>query len=120
MAPDDGEHAIGFMVSFLVPYYVIYRRRYFTLYWVTEPPDEDIDPNDFELERPVEYDEHSSDFTEEEAPYAREIAAAIEDIFEGYAPMPPEIGKTVIPEVWVGRYGNESATVFECLFSDTW
>lgn len=101
------ETELTFLVSFLVPYYVIYRQR-----WVSPLPGS-LPPNEEDSDTvPADM---SFEFTEEEAPYARAIAEEIEAIF-GYAPMPLVLGKTIVPDAWLDPCECGTATILSYLF----
>jgi len=73
---DETKHDIGFSVSFLAPYYVVYSWR-----WSQASGHE------------VRFD-----LDETECPYAQRIAEEIEATY-GYEPMPPEVGTLLVAEV---------------------
>jgi hypothetical protein len=54
---------------------------------------------------------------EEEA--ALDFVRAIEEIYPGYQPIPPELGNQVVPDVSLnGRFGK--TTIYECILSYLW
>ncbi len=116
VASDDGEHALVILVSFLVPYYVIYSLRWFYLYWVEPPPDEDEELFEGTGSRPTAGSEIRFEFTEEEAPYAQGTADEIEAVF-GHAPFPLKLMEAIVPEAWTTPLECGTATLLECLFS---
>jgi hypothetical protein len=59
------------------------------------------------------------ELTPEEEPYARVLAAEIERTF-GYEPLPPEIGKEVVPDVATKTSGLGESTIYDCLFTGHW
>lgn len=40
--------------------------------------------------------------------------------FPDHEPMPPEVGKTIVPDVIGGGNLHGESTLFGCLFSDNW
>lgn len=125
---------IGFLVSFLVPYYIVYSSRSVPdlermaaprakLRFVFEgdtcyalpadpnAPEEDVAP--FKPTREVLH----FDFSPQEQAYARWIASEIEATW-GYERMPPEVGQLVVPDVATDHRGIGEATVYDCLMSD--
>lgn len=143
--PGEHFHDVGFLVSFLVPYYIVYSSR--VVDDLTEPPPIDparagyicvfhhnkmsyLPPEFADIVRPElirPYQKHqarrqdiSFDPSPEEAPYAAWITREIETTFGGER-MPPEIGKVVVPDVDVVTSLRElgEATLYDCLFSDT-
>ncbi len=103
------EAKLTFMVSFLVSYYVIYRER-----WVSPPPGSPP-PDGKDKPDSVRYEE-SFAFTDEEAPYARAVAEEIEATF-GHAPMPPTLGRTIVPDAWFDHYSCGTVPLFHYLFA---
>lgn len=97
---DEAKHNVGFSVSFLVPYYIVYSWRW----------------------------SHSSgydvrfDLDETERPYALRIAEEIEATY-GYEPMPAVVGNVLVAEVviagvhyhYVGR-----GTIYDYLLTVRW
>ena len=51
--------------------------------------------------------------------YAEHIAREIEATW-GYERMPPELEKTIVPDVGTNLRGFGEATLHDCLFSDHW
>jgi hypothetical protein len=51
-----------------------------------------------------------------EEPPALDLAREIEATYPGYAPIPPELGDEVVPDV--GHFGK--TTIYECLLSNVW
>lgn len=54
-----------------------------------------------------------------EEPAARAVAREIEATYPGYAPIPPELGDEVVPDVIVHGPGV-ATTIYHCLLSDGW
>jgi hypothetical protein len=90
----EGGEIIGFYVSFLVPYYVIYARR-----------------------RSRDGSEASLELNAAEQPYARGITEEITSSYPGYEPLPPHIGGIRVPDVALGS-GAMKATMYDLLFSE--
>lgn len=145
--PGEHVHVVGFMVSFLAPYYIVYSSRvvedleeiermkvlrsmpprsfnfYFrdTMFilpsWVRKlvkliKPDL-LEPPPLEAKR----QEVSFDLSPDEQPFATWIAQVIEATW-GYERMPPEIGKTIVPDVSISDRVLGEATLYDGLFSD--
>ena len=140
-------HTIACLVSFLVPYYVIYSTRT----RLVEDPDEKAAflarrarqrPRRHEArvrkrleealkrgavyrtvgwpaERPITTRDVTLELSPEEQPYAAAMAREIETTY-GYEPMPPEIGNIIVPEVETASRRSGEATIYTCLMSDQW
>jgi hypothetical protein len=160
---DERSRALGLLVSFVVPYYLIYSSRFAycprgggspmgpksdlqahpdepldelafahemedrasnrellppadsiahcIIY--AEPDSPFLDPRDreFDLFREIRFELRS-----DEQPYARAVAEEIEAAFPGYEPMPPEIGKVLVPDVVAGAGDMRKSTLYDCLF----
>lgn len=125
---------IGFLVSFLVPFYIVFTSRFVpdvsaiaapranvrlvfegtTCFAFPEGPDapqEEIRP--FEPQRQI----IDFDFSTATQPYASWLAREIESTW-GYQRMPPEVGKVVVPDVATDSRGLGEATLYDCLMSD--
>ncbi|WP_437924627.1 hypothetical protein WMF37_37235 [Sorangium sp. So ce291] len=119
---------IWFHVSFLAPHYVVYSYQLFDV--VKRPdgfvvpygifsraalgPDLVLNPDDERLNSAtVTRHEITFDLAPDEQFYATWIANEIESTF-GCAPMPPEVGTTLVPDVVVGMRG---ATLYDCFFT---
>ena len=59
------------------------------------------------------------DLSSDEQPYAAWIAQSVEATF-GYARMPSEVGKVIVPEVSTVLRSSGEATLYDCLFSHSW
>jgi hypothetical protein len=116
LAPEVADHELVFMVSFLVPYYVIYRQCWLYVDWVEPPPDEYIKETRRDPGRPTLFGD-GFEFTEEEEPYARAIAAEIEATY-GHAPMPPALGKMIVPDAWLDAGSCGTEPLFHYLFAN--
>ena len=99
-------HELGFQVSILAPCYVIYSTR------VVHAKD---DPRAHKGKRC----DIRPDLSSTEQPYAWGLAQEIEATY-GYEPMPPEIGKVVVPDVATNGRALGKATIYDCLLSDDW
>ncbi len=104
--PNESAHYLEFLVSFVVPYYAIRSERH------VRAASADAEPR-------VEV-ETSFELSPDEVPFAETIAEEIERSFPGHERMPPDIGLTVVPDVQAGSKWFGEATLFTCLFSDTW
>lgn len=125
---------IGFLVSFLVPSYLVFTSRSvpdleamaapranvrlvfeghtcFAFPADPEAPPENAPP--FEPRRQIIDFEFSTDMQ----PYASWIAREIEATW-GYQRMPPEVGKLIVPDVATDNRGFGEATLYDCLLSD--
>jgi hypothetical protein len=146
-APGEHHHAVGFMVSFLVPYYCLYSVRV-----VDDPeqaaalraplttvgvchedtlfilPAEVVKPEvraaeAAEMARLADLARKqviSFDLSPDEVPYAVASARAIEETFTGYAALPREVGEIVVPDVATPGAPLGEARLYDCLFSDAW
>ncbi len=122
---EQDEHALGFLVSFLVPYYLIYRRRCLTLASAPERPPASVDESEYAeyLEAhgaPILWEPLRYEFTDEEAPYATGLAVEIEAAYPGYSPMPPELLELKVPGAWFNPYECGTETVFSHIFTTNW
>jgi hypothetical protein len=109
LGPGERDHALGFLVSFLVPYHVIYSSRFIHL----DQPGEDGETNTRQ--------EVHLELSPDEQLYARALAEEIATTFgDHYEPMPPEMGNVVVPDVVAGNKVMGEATLFHCLFTDNW
>jgi hypothetical protein len=103
--PQEKQHKLGFLVSFVVPYYVVYSNRLVALPQATAGRDSAREIG-FLL-------------TPDEAPFARGLADEIEATFSGYLPMLPDVGKVILPDLDdLREFGK--VTLFDCLFTDHW
>jgi hypothetical protein len=96
---EDEERGLGFMVSFLAPYYFIYGVRVALL----------------GSEKAAH--EARLDLSPDEEPPAQRLAREIEATY-GYEPMSPAIGNVVVPEGAPGNRAPGEGTIYDCLFSD--
>lgn len=65
------------------------------------------------------YGIHRTGLPVEELP-AVDSAREIDATFPGYAPIPPELGDLVVPDVAPGNLLFGEATIYECLLSELW
>ncbi|MFO0587291.1 MAG: hypothetical protein U0441_07125 [Polyangiaceae bacterium] len=129
---------IGLLISFLVPCYLLYRwhvelrepdpamvasaaasRTFFlgdTMYVVKldHPAARFIPPTVF---GPQLHSVEGLDFFPEERPHADWLAQEIQKTW-GAEPMPPEIGRLVVPDIALGSRRLGEATLYDCLFTD--
>lgn len=102
-------HCLGFLVSFLVPYYLLYSSRWTLLDELNEEGE------------PKKRRETRLELSPDEQPYARALEEEITANFGNhYAPMPPDVGKIIVPDVVPGLRILGEATLYDCLFSDAW
>jgi len=148
--PGEHYHDLGFLVSFLVPYYVVYSlRNVDDLIKIEEMKARRAEPArsvsvfikdtlvilpawmgkilpasmvEPEPAAPIEAyrNDISFDLSPDEQPYATRIVQEIEATWEGYERMPPEVGKVVVPDVVTNLRWLGQATLYDCLFSDDW
>lgn len=104
--PNEHRHELDFLVSFVVPYYVIASASHGPL----RKPSGELDLDTC----------WSFDFSPDEAPFAAAIGEEIRATFPGHEPIDPELGLTVVPDVEAGNHDFGEATIFCCLFSDAW
>ena len=102
--PWEKNHMIGFLVSFLVPCYVVYSSAHISV--------SAKDPEAWS---------HQIHFTfsPDEAPCAQVITEEIVSAFPDYELMPPEIGNVVVTDVEPNSPMGK-ATLYHCLFTDAW
>lgn len=130
---DSQQWCIGFVVSFLVPYYVVYRTRIVDLGSAEPEPAPGEDPGYFFLYDTFVYykpwtgppplthwKEIEFTFPVEEQGYAAAVIAEIEATFPGHAPMPPDVGCQIVPDVVTGTQPMGLAMLYHCLFTDDW
>jgi hypothetical protein len=129
-APGEQHHLLAFLVSFLVPYYVVYSSR------TADDPDEierrskdstyvfrdgvevpDTVPK-VQATRPTRR-AVSLDLSIDEQPYGAWISRELEATF-GCERMPPEVGNMIVPDVSTNRRFRSDARLYDCLFSDHW
>lgn len=136
-AAGEHSHTIGFLISFLVPYYVLYSSRVVDdLEKKKEPSPQvvaffegdtcHIVPANNSLAAVAEVSKLeprreilSFDFSPNEQPYTAWLAREIEATW-GFERMPSEIGKIIVPDVTTNIRYFGSATLYDCLFSDQW
>lgn len=117
-------HRLGFFVSFLVPYYVVYGARYVEQIEQSSTDQVFVFIDGVEVADPVPKPRRgrwvvSFDFSPDEQPYAAGIAREIEATF-GCERMPPEVGNVVVPDVETSRRRYGAARIYDCLMSDEW
>jgi hypothetical protein len=141
-------HALAFLVSFLLPYYVVYSTRTRVVQSAEEKskiralrrltvdvyihdtmfilPRDAVRPDIVaEAERarddmePVTTRDILFDFSPDEEPYAAWIAREIESVF-GHERMPPEVGSVIVPDVETNQRRFGEARIYDCLMSDQW
>jgi hypothetical protein len=105
----ETHHWLEFLVSFVVPYYVVGSCCYVPV----EPGDPQPAIAGTKLVK-------SFDLSSDELPFARAIVDEIEKSFPGYEPIEPAIGQMPVPDVDTAYRSLGEATIFTCLFSDSW
>ena len=134
LAEGEHGHVVGFLISFVAPCYIVYSDR------VVDDPDAlkayrqsgsstFISVGDTPQFIPAEEDPAflarfrrvvvSFDFSSDEQPFTTWITRDIETTF-AVERMPPEIGKVIVPEVSTHIRLPGEATIYDCLFSDSW
>jgi hypothetical protein len=133
---DEHSHAVGFLVSFVVPYYIVYSDRVvddldalkayresasstFVSVYVGDKleflPAEEAPGFRKKFRRRV----LSFEFSPDEQPFAAWIAREIETTF-GAERMPPEVGQVRVPNISTNLRSLGEAKLYDCLFSDSW
>jgi hypothetical protein len=134
--PAEKHHDLGFLISFVVPCYVVYsarhveppsppvegREMYFEIIGDTyyahaeQPPGRpDVEKHetpDVEMKREISFE-----LSEDEEPFARGIVEEIEAAFPDHDPMPPEVGQVILPDV-NDLHAFGEVTLFDCLFTE--
>ena len=105
--PGEDRRNVGFFVSFLAPYYVVYASR------VTF-----LDRQDPANQGKGMHQSIAFTFAADEEPYARGLIAEIEATYPDHEPMPPDVGNVLVPGIVANRWPIATATLFGCLFSD--
>jgi hypothetical protein len=140
--PPPGEHnrAVGFLVGFLVPYYVVYGDRlvdtgaaekgdgppiwfdaaaaYIGARFAGTPAVAGLTPAKRESKSKRRRDLSIVPSTDDQA-YWDAIVPEIEATY-GCEPMPPEVGRVIVPDVATHLRMLGQATLYDCLFSDQW
>jgi hypothetical protein len=133
-ASGERVHALGFVVSFLVPHYVVYSSRIIASQRPTDGRIELIFADDTchivpagvvkpELRTQVVDDvrqEIAFDLSPGDVPYADAIGRAIVGSFDGYTAIPPQLGEIVVPDVATPSSPLGAARIYDCLFADDW
>lgn len=141
--PGERWHTLEFKVSLLGPYYIIYSSRGIDDLEETERiralaaaspsaavfvddtmfilPAGMVRPEFREAEAPIPIprQEIAFEFSPDEQPYASAIAQEIEATWD-YEPMPPDVGKMLVPDVVTDGRRPGEATLYDCLFSEVW
>jgi hypothetical protein len=127
----EHHHTLWMLMSFLAPYYVVHSSRVvddhekleelsrsatFMFINGVELPQDAVKKK---LRREARRREVSLDLSADEQPFAREIAREIASTF-GPEPMPPEVGKIIVPDVDLNCRSFGQATLFNCLFTESW
>lgn len=101
-------HRLGFLVSFLASYYVVYSSRFVQA-------DRSNQRNASDTRQEICFE-----LTPDEQSYAGVIVKEIEATFLGYDALPAEVGSTIVPDVVAGNQAMGTVTLFHCLFTDNW
>lgn len=134
---EKNQHQLAFLISFVVPYYVVHssilvehpsapddgREMFFeiigdTFYAYGEQSPERPNAKKYEAPKVTTKQEISFRLSEEEALFARGLVEEIEAAFPGHLPMPPEVGRRILPDVSDDRHELGETTLFDCLFTD--
>lgn len=105
-SPQETQHYLELAVSFVVPYYALRS--------VTHGP---LRKPSGELNLDVEV---TFTLSPDEQPYAAAIEEEIRRTFPEHERLPAELGMAIVPEVATVHKGFGEATVFNCLFVDSW
>ena len=138
--PGEHRHSLVFLVSFVVPCYVIYSARRVddmeatTAYRASQErivgvyvhdtlhilPAQVVKPEFRQKDESIlQRTEVSFSMSPEEQPYATWIAREIEATY-GHTLMPPEIGNVIVPDVSTNLQLLGEASLYDCLFWDSW
>ena len=101
--PHEKSHQLGFLISFLVPAYVLYSAAN-VLAPTTKP---------YPTARHI-----TLTLSPDEEPYARALTDEILAVFPGFEPLSPEVGNLPVPEVVSGIKSQGDRTLYQCLFTD--
>ncbi len=102
---NEEQHKLGFLVSFVVPYHVVYGSSLVSAQQATA---------ERESERVIGFE-----LSPDEAPFAQGIAEEIEAAFPGHLSMLPDVGKVILPDINdLHEFGK--VTLFDCLFTEHW
>jgi hypothetical protein len=132
--PGERVHGLGFVVSFLAPYYVVYSSRIIVTQRPTDGRVECVFVGDTCHIVPAEVvkpelrtqfvddvrQEIAFDLSPDEAPYADAIERAIAAGFDGYTAIPRQLGELVVPDVATPSSPLGAARIYDCLFADDW
>ena len=136
---------LGFLVSFLMPYYVLHSARvvedlqarpvslgrtravfkgntcYLLPTWAAKLATLFLGAKEAPLtdDSPPQRIDVRFDFSPEEQPYATWISGEIGTTW-GFERMPPEVGRTIVPDVATDLCLLGEATLYDCLFADDW
>jgi hypothetical protein len=138
--PGEYFHTVGFLISFLVPYYLVYGSRVVedvearAAHLAAKPragnvyvgdtchilPAEIVKP-ELAAEKEGQFRRilTSFAFSSDEQPHADWLAREIEATF-GCEPMPPEVGNIIVPDVATNLRLMGQATLYDCLLGDDW
>jgi hypothetical protein len=146
LGPGEQAHCLYFLVSFLVPYYVVYATRtveaprQVAAVERCDPPKVLVATHDppvlwalpRAVVRPEVAEEHDRwlaargpgkrrdvhfDLATDEQLAASHVVREIEATY-GYAPMAPDVGQVVVPDVETGLRSSGEVTLYDCLFTE--
>lgn len=103
--PHEENHQLGFLISFLVPAYILYSTANVLA------PTTESHPIAIHVSLNLSPDEQS---------VARILTDEILAVFPGVEPMPSEIGNMTVPDVVDGIKSQGDKTLYQCLFTDRW
>lgn len=133
----EEDHKLGFVVSFLAPYYVIWGSA-----WSVEPGGQQPAAPEPDGARPLHeegrsvlylpdrepsgglgyvplYDVHF-DLTPDEQSFAEGLIEILAGAFPDYERMPPEVGLTSVKDVYAPCRAFGQANLYDCLFTTAW
>jgi hypothetical protein len=142
-SPPEGEHShgVGYLVSFLVPYYVVYSTRIVDAGVEERAGDgapiwfdadtvivgarfrgtsraAGLTPEKRESTRARRHDISLVPNADDQG-YWDVVIQEIEETFK-CEPMPPEVGRIVVPDVATNHRRIGQATLYDCLLNDSW
>jgi hypothetical protein len=89
---------IGLLVSFVVPYYVVYSSA------------QSINSEEYIW----------FEFSQDEKPFADAVVEEVPATFPGYTAMPPDVGNVTVPGLSENSRCPGSGRIYDCLFSENW
>lgn len=101
---DHPPQTISVLISIIAPYYVVYSSR------KVDRTYRDSDPAKLQ----------AFDLDDDEKADAQIIVDEMKQLFPEHEPMLPDIGNIVVPDVMAGNQELGKATLYHCLFTDSW